>query len=137
MRLSALQASWRRDRWVAKRRIALRWLAWFGWRYGLPALGAIAVLAFTWSVVLGWPSETAAEMPVSPSLSIPAPMPTKAAQDDPGVRLRFDPAWPDAALLQPQPRHVPSALPAASTPDAATPFTPHLKPENWLHSKEP
>ena len=98
VRLSALQASWRRDRWVARRRLALRWLAWIGWRYGLPALGLVAALTLAWRIVLGWP---AGDVPPRPGIApCPQPMrpsPISHTQDEPTVRLRFDPAWPDAS----------------------------------------
>ena len=134
VRLSALQASWRRDRWVARRRLALRWLAWIGWRYGLPALGLLAAMTLVWRMVLGWPAAgTGIEPPASPAAH--AHEPTSDTPDEPTVRLRFDPAWSDA--LNAPARLTPAPLPAASEPEAAIPFTPHLKPENWLHSKEP
>ncbi len=135
VRLSALQASWRRDRWVARRRLALRWLAWIGWRYGLPALGLLAAVTLAWRIVLGWPTGTVHELPASPPVPTLAPEPTSHAQEEPMMRLRLDPAWPSA---QDAPgRQAPIPFPAASDSDATTRFTPHLKPENWLHSKEP
>ncbi|WP_291065466.1 hypothetical protein [Hydrogenophaga sp.] len=44
LRRSALQASWRRDRWVRARRLAWRWLLWACWRYGPAALLLLAAL---------------------------------------------------------------------------------------------
>lgn len=43
LRQVALRASWTRDRRVARRRVALRWLAWAFWRYGLALLLVVAV----------------------------------------------------------------------------------------------
>lgn len=136
VRLSALQASWQRDRWVAKRRIALRWLAWLCWRYGLPALGLAAVLAIAWRVVLAWPSATPPETGASAHpVPVHAPALPEPAPDNTPMKLRFDPAWPVAPPLPSQTNY--PKTPTLSDFDAAAPSTPHLKPENWLHSKEP
>jgi hypothetical protein len=43
VRRAALSASWARDRRVARRRLALRWLFWAWWRIGLPVLLALAL----------------------------------------------------------------------------------------------
>ena len=134
VRLSALQASWRRDRWVAKRRVALRWLAWLGWRYGLPALGTVTALAIAWRLVLAWPLGESSEVMAIPDAA-PVHAPATPAQDEPPMKLRFDPAWPDAAPASSQ--TISPKTPSLSKPDADDPSTPHLKPENWLHSKEP
>ncbi len=45
VRLAALQTSWRRDRSVARRRLAVRWFAWAFWRYGLPVLLVLGTAA--------------------------------------------------------------------------------------------
>lgn len=45
LRMAALRASWTRDRRVARRRVALRWLAWAFWRYGLALLLVLAIAA--------------------------------------------------------------------------------------------
>ena len=93
MRLSALQASWRRDRWVAKRRIALRWLAWLGWRYGLPSLGTLTLLVIAWRVVLAWPlGASPGAMAVPDAAPVHAPVSPATAQNEPPMMLRFDPA---------------------------------------------
>ena len=145
MRLSALQASWRRDRWVARRRIALRWVTWAAWRYGLPALGLLAALAIGWRVVLGWPAESRALEPATaPTLApettdaVKAPSNAPTADTEPPVKLRFEPAWP-ATRPAPQPPQTHNAPDRSTDPDldAFPPLTPPLKPENWLHSKEP
>lgn len=47
LRQAALQASWRRDHQVGRRRRWWRWVAWGFWRYGLPLL----LLAATASAV--------------------------------------------------------------------------------------
>jgi len=43
VRQAALSASWARDRRVARRRLAIRWLFWAWWRFGLPVLLALAL----------------------------------------------------------------------------------------------
>jgi len=45
LRQAALRASWARDRRVARRRLALRWLAWAFWRYGLALLLVLTLAA--------------------------------------------------------------------------------------------
>jgi len=45
LRQAALRASWTRDRRVARRRLAMRWLAWAFWRYGLALLMVMAFAA--------------------------------------------------------------------------------------------
>ena len=48
VRLAALQASWRRDRRVARRRIFWRWIVWFALRYLPWLLVALALLMWLW-----------------------------------------------------------------------------------------
>jgi uncharacterized BrkB/YihY/UPF0761 family membrane protein len=43
VRQAALNASWARDRRIARRRLAFRWLFWAAWRIGLPVLLALAL----------------------------------------------------------------------------------------------
>jgi hypothetical protein len=43
VRRTALSASWARDRRVARRRLAFRWLFWAWWRIGLPVLLTLAL----------------------------------------------------------------------------------------------
>lgn len=44
LRKAALAASWRRDRSVGSRRLALRWFGWFGLRFGLPIAIGLGLL---------------------------------------------------------------------------------------------
>jgi hypothetical protein len=46
------------------------------------------------------------------------------------LRLRFEPRWAASANSS-----ITASVSAAA--DAFTTSQPHLKPENWLHSKEP
>ena len=52
LRRAVLQASWRRDRWVARRRVWLRWLVWVTGRYLMPALLVFGLGAATTVAIL-------------------------------------------------------------------------------------
>ena len=87
LRQVALRASWTRDRRVARRRVALRWLAWAFWRYGLALLLVLAIAAsLAWWVLsisqtsLRSPRFTV--MPVQPGASA-APLPSS---ENPTIR---------------------------------------------------
>jgi hypothetical protein len=43
LRLAALSASAKRGKWVARRRLFRRWLAWLTWNFVLPIIGLVAV----------------------------------------------------------------------------------------------
>jgi hypothetical protein len=47
LRVAALEASAKRGKWVAKRRIMWRWFAWANWNYALPSIGLLTVLVAT------------------------------------------------------------------------------------------
>lgn len=163
LRLALLQASWQRGRWVARRRVAGRWLLWVLTRYLLPALAVFGLAVWLWQ---GWAQQPDHPLrrlvhwgawsapppaPVHPpaqhpartaALAAPADlMPADAPPDEPfnpegdirvtPLALRLDTRWGFA--------HSPAAMPAAP-PQAETAESdpsPALKPENWLHSKEP
>jgi hypothetical protein len=44
LRVAALSASAKRGKWVARRRVFRRWLAWFTWSLLLPVIGLTAVM---------------------------------------------------------------------------------------------
>ncbi len=102
LRRAALQASWRRDRSVAQRRMAMRWLAWYAIR-GLPLL-AIAVAVWLWVLPkLNAAAQATASAPVqqaSPAVIAPAANPPTPdlQRGEPGLQLRlespFQPAPP-------------------------------------------
>ena len=128
LRRAALQASWRRDRRVAQRRMAMRWAVWYALR-GLPLL-AVAAAAWLWV-------SNQTVVPGSPVLLATPPKPATAhpPQGEPVLQLRLE------SPLQ-------SAPPASGAPSASVPIagksasatespSPQLKPDNWLHSKEP
>lgn len=131
VRTAALQASWRRDRRVARRRIAWRWIAWYAQRY-LPALLALLALLAIGSYLAGWvpamprfdgrPAEAVAAAHVHPI----APAEPAAKANDTPLTLRV------SRQFEPH-----EALPAALDEAQTSADTLTLTTENWLHSKEP
>lgn len=161
LRRAALQASWTRDRWVARRRVAFRWTLWASTRYLMPALAAFGLVAWLWLGVLpgvhnpwpqlqqwaGWsPAPAAAPAaPVAPAS--PAPIATvtpSQAPVDTSSAVEFSPEGeelPQPLALKFEARWA-AALPTSTANTAPTAGVdaeplPPLKPENWLHSKEP
>jgi hypothetical protein len=149
VRLAALQASWRRDRWVARRRIWLRWTLWGAQRYGVPAIGALGVIAGLWFAVratMGWletPSPTEPVAAIAPQATPPETSTTAAAQaPEPAPLTTTDPnnASPASLRFKPSLRISPrieTPVSSAKLPDLAKFPNPQLISENWLHSKEP
>lgn len=163
LRQALLQASWRRNRWVARRRIVWRWLLWFGVRYLLPALVVVGLGAWLWLVVLPgnalpWTAQPASALqsrgappaPAEPAATAIAPDNTTTTDhrlpDEDPADVLYSPegeALPVPLVLKFDPAwpdravpHTAPAEPGASARD--TPFPdPQLQPENWLHSKEP
>lgn len=161
LRRAALQASWRRDRWVARRRVLLRWLLWATGRYLLPAMLVFGLGTLLWLGVLpsrgnpldrldifqqpaASPAPAAPPPPVAtPSVQALAPAEPATAEDDSPayspegeelpvpLRLRFEPRWAVSASSGS------TTATASAAADTLTTIQPHLKPENWLHSKEP
>ena len=159
LRRTALQASWRRDRRVAQRRMAMRWAAWYAMR-GLPLL---AIAAAMWLWVLpklnaraletanapaqqASPPSGASIAPAGPVAGAPAPTPDAnpatpdPQRDEPGLQLRLDgpfqPELPLAATPATTAQNIggQAAGKAVSAKDSPSP---QLKPDNWLHSQEP
>jgi len=132
LRLAALQASWQRDRWVARRRVALRWVLWYAGKYGLQVLLALAVAAFVWLRVL--PALNAPDEPVAVPAPVPTPAPVAATSPAPepiqtpspeaDLPLRLEREWKAVSA-----RHV-------SIQEDDSPAPP-LKSDNALHSQEP
>lgn len=131
LRLTALQASWDRGRWVARRRVALRWVLWIATRYLMPALAVLGVAAWLW---LGVPQAATTSAPAKAPQDIEVMVsPTHNPEGDmidSYATLKLETRW--AAATQPHPA-------AVGTDVTSTEPDPHplLKPENWLHSKEP
>ncbi|MCW5654711.1 hypothetical protein [Hydrogenophaga sp.] len=88
IRVAALQASWRRDRQVGRRRLALRWLAWAFWRYGLALLLVLAFAAAVGLWVHGASRPTPAMprflvLPHTPATVEPPAQPPRAPSNTP------------------------------------------------------
>lgn len=161
LRRAALQASWQRGRWVARRRVAFRWALWAASRYLMPALAVFGVAAWLWLGVLpgvhnpwpqlqqwvGWsqapvataptPVEPVSPAPMAASAPSPAPVDTSAGVEfspegeelPQPLALKFEARWAAATPTSP------ASTVTAAVVDAEP--SPPLKPENWLHSKEP
>ena len=147
LRQAALAASWKRDRAVARRRLMWRWGVFYAQRYAPHSLAALTVLAGALYVSGHWPSwpSHAADAPaadavrapyVAPSVPttavassaeavVPPPQDAITAEED-----MLPLALRSSVLLAPR-SATPSAAPEVSTDTLS------LKPENWLHSKEP
>lgn len=137
VRLAALQASWRRDRRVARRRIFWRWIVWFALRY-LPWLLVALALLIAAGYLAGWlPEVPAAEQRVVEAEAAVYPPSSAAAEPlEPVVETEWDPLTPmtlrASVQLERLAKVTPTAIEAPISPDTLT-----LTPENWLHSKEP
>ena len=51
LRLNALEASAKRGKWVARRRVLRRWLGWITWTIVLPVIGLAATVAVSAALV--------------------------------------------------------------------------------------
>ncbi len=148
LRRALLHASQRRSRWVSRRRVALRWALWGLRRAFLPVLLllAVAVAVMRWQANAWDATPAPIEAPpkaaplTMPHTSVqpvqPAPAAETETEPETDVHLRLEPAWRGNASVPPAPT---PTVPGLAAPEAAADPTPppHLKPENWLHSKEP
>lgn len=130
LRLAALQASWQRDRWVARRRVAMRWALWYAGKYGLQVLLALVVAAFVWLRVI--PELTA---PTEPVAVAPAPAPEPTASAAPEAAVPASPDETDPPLRLEREWKAVSARHVSVQPDDSP--APPLKSDNALHSQEP
>lgn len=127
------------------RRLALRWLAWAFLRYGLPVMVVVATavtlsvwllpsLHQTWAVTQQsrpQPVAPPAQTPLVPSTAPTAPIPDATAHtvDTGTLQLNLDKTLTSRRTL-------PGNTPLS--PNEIEPIhNPTLKPEYWLHSKEP
>lgn len=142
VRLAALEASWRRDKRVARRRLFWRWTLWYIQRYHRHALALMALaLAMAYFSGARWPASNGTKHP--PPVLSTAPLNAEAPPQAPVVAE--PPAEPDAPLeinepvsLRPALRLADASATPADVPIAVgPPDTLPLKPETWLHSKEP
>jgi hypothetical protein len=156
VRLAALQATWLRDRQVARRRLWWRWFVWGARRYVLPLLAGLLLMAALWvaaHAALVWLSEpqvahqpevvatqqaairpTPIDAPETEVANLPAdrkPMRLKSLPSPTGVALMYDAALPEHASSIP----APPSLDSPTGPSEVQ--NPQLISENWLHSKEP
>lgn len=144
LRQAALQASWSRDRRVAQRRIAWRWTAWYAQKYAPHALAGMVVLvagAYLAGLRLHWPLADNAEGRPDRELPLrytPPSVPTQSATTETPpelptpVPVDVDPPLVLRNSLTLEPR---TGRPAPDVEASADTLS--LKPENWLHSKEP
>lgn len=139
---AALQASWKRDRRVGRRRLALRWVVWAFLRYGLPFLLLLAVATVVWF----WLVPSLRAMAVNQAIISPPEVATPVqtlpvtATEPADTNIKIDTTGDSIALRLE--RILSSGSPATDSanrsPTAVEPVNnPSLKPENWLHSKEP
>lgn len=143
LRQAALEASWRRDRKVAQRRIAWRWVVWCLQRYSLPVLGGLGAMGLVAYLAGLWPREPAAlsphvvSAPERPTDGAP-PAPTPSVVTTVTAAPANDPS--DRAALRLRGSVRLNDVQATPQPESGSPVsadTLSLKPETWLHSKEP
>lgn len=143
VRLAALEASWRRDKRVARRRLFWRWTLWYIQRYHRHALALMAlVLAMAYFSGARWPAANG--LPQTPPVLNTTPLNAGVPPQAPLVEAE-PPAQSGATAETDGPVTLRPALQLAetsATPDsvpiaAGPPDTLPLKPETWLHSKEP
>lgn len=145
LRQAALQASWQRDKRVAQRRIAWRWVLWYLRKYSLVVVVGLVLLtgvAYLGGAFSGWaedsiqaaahPTAVAAPVLHRPSL---VPTTTQPSLSEPVTDFseHLDPLiLRTSTLLAKRTAAPPSPPLSVATADTLT-----LKPETWLHSKEP
>jgi hypothetical protein len=127
LREAALRASWRRDQIVSRRRLAVRWVLWWIWKYRFYLLAACALVAG--GIYLLYRLESAVDAnladrsaPVLADLKSAALPPTP----EPGISLRMD-----TELQLPGTNPSNNSAPVDVVPD---PYP--LKPETQLKTKE-
>ncbi len=141
-----LQASWRRDRRVRLRRTAWRWFLWGLRRYGLPVLAGALVAVGMAAYLLdrfASPHRVAVSALPAPPPRLPDRVATAPEAAVPGESRPADtaptPALPDImpSLRLDAQLGRPAGAAASTTPAGPAIPDPDLKPDNWLHSKEP
>lgn len=146
VRQAALQASWRRDKRVAQRRLFWRWTLWYIQRFYVHALVALALVLgavhfsdrwFAWPLPVG--NQVAA--PANTAVLEPSALPTSTAsppEEQPTSTMAMD--WVGAPMTLHAAQQLGTQTPGKTTTTPAPsgpPDTLPLKPETWLHSKEP
>ena len=144
VRQAALEASWRRDKRVAQRRLFWRWTLWYIQRFYLHALVALALVfgavhfSDHW---LAWPlsaSEPVAA-PDNTPLVVPADLPAASTPPPEQIAPTAAPDWVGEPMTLHASRQLDARPPRTTTAPAPSGLTDTLplKPETWLHSKEP
>jgi hypothetical protein len=144
VRQAALQASWRRDRRVAQRRIAWRWVVWYVQRFSPHVLAGLAVLvgaAYVNGSLPSWrvnglepaaPKADLVQAPASPPLVTTVLVGAPTGPQDAEPATDFPLTLRASSALE-----VHAAAPSMPADIKISPDTLSLNPENWLHSKEP
>ena len=138
LRSTALQASWRRDRWVGRRRVALRWSLFYLRNYGLQGMLLMGMGLFVWLRIVPWLvpplQQPAAGVAIAlPPLSVVRPE-QPAHSSAPEALMPISPETNPPLRLERQSAAV-SARPISVHEDDSP--APRLKPDQWLHSQEP
>jgi hypothetical protein len=126
---AALYASWQRDQRVGRRRLAVRWVLWWLWKYGIYVLAmfAMLVLGFFMLYPEAYSSPAApANVNVGSKVNAADTLAPVPANNAPDIQLRID-----SQLLEQRNRSETSA----STPQD-TPLLYPLKLETQLKLKE-
>jgi hypothetical protein len=121
VRLDALQRSWQRDREVARRRLARRWVVWALLRYGLPAMLVLGTAAGVWVWAL---PEAHARLvlwlhpPPPPPVIDPSPSALHQAISATAGQV---PAQPTPLMVAPAPDTTPTDFPNIDNPNTKEP----------------
>jgi hypothetical protein len=120
LRRAALQASWQRGRWIARRRLWWRWTVWVLLRYVLPAVAVLALmggLAYGWSLLKSGSSDAPMEPATAPAIAAPVPPPETEPDAAPepaaNASLRLD--WAAPARNTPKTSPTSASSPASTT----------------------
>ncbi|MGS5086964.1 hypothetical protein ACVC7V_10675 [Hydrogenophaga sp. A37] len=144
VRQAALEASWRRDKRVAQRRLLWRWTLWYIQRFYAHVLVALVLIVaavhfsdrwFVWPLAAGKPIAAPGNVPVV----MPAPPPTAPVSLPEQPAPMAAPDWTVEPITLHAARQLGAQTSGATTspsPGRQTDTLP-LKPETWLHSKEP
>lgn len=138
VRQAALEASWRRDKRVAQRRLFWRWTLWYIQRFYAHALVVLALVLGAVYLSGHWLNRSRSAGETTSALA-PATSPEATAppQQPPVSTVASD--WVGEPMKLKAFRQLGAQTSSAITAPAPSGQTDtlSLKPENWLHSKEP